>query len=85
MSAQLCGHINPKSFSGFQIDDQIEFCRLHDWQFCGLFALEYSADIDPRQAIAILKARGVTQESSRRSELTKGVDGGHRVPRGQCD
>src|SRR6516165_12668600 len=37
---ELCGHLEAQSFSGLQIDDQLEFGRLLDRQFRRLGALE---------------------------------------------
>jgi siderophore synthetase component len=61
---QLCGHVDGESPGGLQLDDQIEFRPLHDWQIRRLLTLEYLADIDATQAISIREARGIAQETS---------------------
>jgi hypothetical protein len=54
-----CKHrVNPLVSHGsknvVQVDDELEFLRLHDWQVGGFGALEDAADIDCRKLSAML-------------------------------
>ena len=46
-----------ESFSGPQIDDEFEVCRLLDWQLARLGALEDPGDIPGRPAVQFAEVR----------------------------
>ena len=53
----------PECLRGFEIDDEFELRRPHDWQIAGLLALENAPGVDARLAITIAKVSAVTRKA----------------------
>ena len=49
---------------GLEVDDQLNLCRLLDWQVGGFFALEDAASVDPNQTVGIDKAATVADQAT---------------------
>ena len=62
---------------GLQIDDQLKFGRLLDWQVARLFALEDAADIDSGLVVRKIDAGSVAHKATSRDEFAKWVDRWH--------
>ena len=67
-----------KCLGGFEVDDQLEFHRLLDWQVGWPFALENSARVDAGKAICSDEIGSVTDQATCGDEFTK------LVARGNC-
>jgi hypothetical protein len=53
------GHLDAERLSGFEIDDELEFGRLHHRQIGRLLAFENPTDIDAHQTIHVRQAIAV--------------------------
>src|SRR6516164_971347 len=76
---QLRRHVEPKRPGGLEVDDQLEFGRILDWQLSGTRPLEYPADIGADQMIRIGVAGSVAHEAAHRRELAHKVHCRQRV------
>jgi hypothetical protein len=54
-----------KRLGGLEIDDQLDFRRLHDRQVSGLLALENPAGVDASEAVVIRKIASARVRCSR--------------------
>src|SRR5262245_25240221 len=52
-------HIEAERLGGLQIDVELDFASLLDWQVGGFFALENPAGVIARQAVRLSKIRSV--------------------------
>src|SRR5262249_37626383 len=59
-----------------QVDRHLELGRLHDRQIGGFLALQDSTSVNSNLAIAVSKARSVTDQAPGRDELALRVDRG---------
>src|SRR5262249_11204855 len=71
-------HLDAERLRGFQVDDQLEFHRLLDWQVGWPFALENPAGVAAGKAICIVEIGSVTDQATCSDEFTK------LVARGDC-
>src|SRR5215471_13901927 len=55
--------------SGLEVDAELDFRALLNWQFAGLFAFENSSHVDPCQAIAVRETAAIAHQTACRSEL----------------
>src|SRR5262249_15581331 len=72
---ELCGHLEAQSFSGLQIDNQLEFGRLLDRQFRGLGALENFVYVWGGLASQISEIGAVRHQPTQLCALSCSVDG----------
>src|SRR5262249_33737808 len=63
-----------------QVDDEVEFARLHDRQFCRLFAFEDTPSIDADLA-KVVEARSVTHHPACVGKVAKGKNRRERMAR----
>src|SRR5262249_34041353 len=76
---QLVWNLEAKRLRGFEVDDQLEFHRLLDWQVGWPFAFENPAGVDTGKAICIDEIGSVTDQPTCGDEFTKLVAGGNCV------
>src|SRR5437867_3135307 len=69
---------------GLEVDDQLDFRGLLDWQVCGFLTLEYPADVDTDQAISIRKTSSVAHQAASHGKLAIAIVSGHRMANRQC-
>src|SRR5215475_1401760 len=74
-----------KRVRGLEVDHQLEFGRLDNWQVGRLFALEDSTDVDTRLPIRVDKACSVAHQPAGLGKLAPLVDRRHRSTRRQRD
>src|SRR6476646_10613495 len=60
-----------------EIDDQLKFRRLLDWQISGKSALENLADVDADLTVCIHNVRIITHQATRRRKVAKLIDRGN--------
>src|SRR4029077_15787080 len=63
--------------SCFEVDDQVEFCRLHHWQIAWLFALKDSTGIDTRLPVCICDATSIAHKPAGKHILAPFVNCRH--------
>src|SRR6516164_7618744 len=73
------GNVEAKRFRGLQIDVQLDFSDLLDWQVGGLLALEDAAGVNTNRTERIHNVASVAHEAASRDELAKLIDCGHGV------
>src|SRR5262245_47313105 len=73
------GDFEAKRLGGLEIDDQLEFGRLQDWEVGWLFALQDSAGVDANLAIGVTEVRSIAYQAASRDELTLSVNCRYRV------
>src|SRR5262249_58279370 len=76
---QLQRHFQAERLGSLEVDDELEFARLHDRQSGGLLTLEDAADIDGGLAVRVGQARGVGHEAAGVDQLARSKDGGDAV------
>src|SRR5262245_9649596 len=69
---------------GLEIDAQLDFPTLLDWQFAGLFTFKNSSDVDACHAIAVGDTATIAHQTASHSELLVFKDRRHRVADSQC-
>ena len=69
----------PKCLRSLEIDDQLDFARLLDWQLGGLLTLEDAAGVDTDLPKWLRRTSSVTQQAARRRECTILVNRWHRI------
>src|SRR5215211_6442100 len=57
-------HVEPERFGGLEIDDQLYFRGLLDWQVAGLCALENLVDVGRCPAIVLFQLWAVTDQAA---------------------
>src|SRR5262249_19140343 len=72
-------------FGGLQIDNQLEFCGLYNWQVGRLLTLENAAGVKSGLSVCLYQARSVTDEPARHRELTKRIHGRNRMACRECN
>ena len=70
-------HVDAQRLGGLEIDNQLEFGRLHHWKIGGLRTLENPTDIDAYLAICVGKIASVAHQATGRGELPKLINCGH--------
>src|SRR6516225_4833844 len=60
-----------RRFGGLQINDQLKFGRLLNWQVAGLLALEDAVDVGTRASIKVKIIDAVRRKSSSLSKVTE--------------
>src|ERR1700751_4205356 len=70
---QLRWHLKTQCSGGLQIDDQLDFRRLYDWQVGWLFPPENATDVDSKLSISLRQISSVTHETAGHSKFTKWV------------
>ena len=68
------GHCQAKRRCGLEVDDQLNFCGLLDWQIGWLLALENPAGVDADQTVRVDKTGTVADKAARRSQCVKLID-----------
>src|SRR6516162_7839338 len=68
---QRLRHGEPECLRGFEIDDQLKFSGLLNWQFTGLLAPENAVDVGSRAPIKIEIIDAVRHKASGLSIVTK--------------
>ena len=71
--------------SGWQVDDKVELCRLHDRQIGGLFPFEDAPHIDSKLTVGVRYARAVAHEAPVLHIQAHGIDRGNGMARCQSD
>jgi len=61
---------------GLEVDDQLDFRRLLDWQVGRLVTLEDPGRLSASQAVCVLSLRSIAQQTPGRSEVVPLVDRG---------
>ena len=64
-------------FGGFEVDKQLDFCDLLDWQISGPVAFEYASGLDASLTVRLRKAACITHQPAGDREITGLVNGGH--------
>ena len=65
---QLGGYLNAERHCGLQVNEQLDFSYLLDWQVSGLFAFEDTAGVDTSPTERIRNAASVAHQAASRSE-----------------
>ena len=78
-------NLEAERFGGFEIDDQLEFGRLHHRQVGRLVALENAAGIHAGLTISVGKAGSVAHQPADGSELAHIINCWQRMPRRQLN
>src|SRR6516164_2085739 len=76
-------NLEAERLRGLEINHQLEFGRLHDWQIGGLGSLENLGSVDAGLTITIGDAGCVTHQTADGDELTKKIHRGKRISRGK--
>ena len=82
---QLQRHLEAERLGGLEVDDELEFARLHDREIAGLLAFEDAASIDADEFVYVVDARAVTDQPAHIDKFTPEINGGQRVTRRQRD
>jgi hypothetical protein len=72
-------HFNAEGLGGLEVDDQLEFRRLHHRQIRWFLAFENAAGVDADLAISLGHARPIAQQPAGCGEFAKVVNGRHPV------
>src|SRR5262249_38721342 len=78
-------NFDAERLGSLEIDEQVEFCGLHNRQVDGLFALEDFTNVSASLPVGLPKVRAIARESAGFSVLVQIVDRGNRVARRQCN
>src|SRR6516165_4514034 len=62
-----------------EVEDQLDFRRLLDWQIGGLFALQNPASIDADQTVRIGKAASIAHQATSRDKFSVWINRRHRM------
>src|SRR6266498_4659684 len=68
-----------EGFGCLEVDEQLEFRDLLDWQISRLVSLEYASGIDACLAMRLHKTASVTHQAASDSEVARLVYRRHRV------
>src|SRR5262245_33320611 len=79
-------HVDTECLGRLQIDVELDFGCLLDWQVGGFFALENPTDVIAREAVCLSKVRSVAQQTARHDEVAALVDRWHHMAeRQRCE
>src|SRR5262249_17719241 len=67
-------YLDPERLRGFQIDDELELGRLHDWQVGRLLALEDARGIEIDLTVGVGYARSIAHQTTGLDEFAQFVD-----------
>src|SRR5262249_18134637 len=84
-SEQRRRHLEAERPGRLQIDHQLEFSRLHDWQFSRPRPFENSAGVDTGEAPSIRDAGSVADQAAAGDGFARRIDSGDAMPRRQCN
>jgi hypothetical protein len=74
----LRGDVEAQRLSGIEVDHQLEFGRLRDWQIGRLGTFQDFAGVDTRLTIGITNAGAITHQATCRCHFAQMVHRGHR-------
>src|SRR6516162_8442259 len=67
----------------FQVDQQLEFCRLHDWQIRWFISLKHAACVHTDLSIHICKVSSIAHQATGQGVIAEKVHPWHSVTRCQ--
>src|SRR4029077_6547411 len=76
---QIVGYLDAKRLGGLHVDDQQEFCLLHDWQVSWFSAFKYLPSIDAGLTIGVGVVDPIAHEAASQCIFTEMVDRRDRV------
>src|SRR5437868_15388061 len=76
---QLVRKYEAQSLRSFQIEHQLEFCRLHNWQIARLLAVEDASDIDAGMTVGVGQSGRVAHQAAGHGVFPQTVNCGNRV------
>ena len=76
-------NFEPERLGRLEVDDQLKFRGLYDWQFAGFLSLENSSNVDADLTICIRKTGPVADQAAGIDKVTKRVEGGDCVARSE--
>src|SRR2546427_9272447 len=71
---QIVGDFDAERSGGLEVDHELEFGRLQDWQVGGVFALENPPGVEAICAIGAYHIFAISQKRACLSEISKLVD-----------
>src|SRR6516165_3059440 len=71
---QLCRNLQAERLGGREVDHQLEFARLHHWQFRGLGTFEDFAGVDASLAVRIDQTGSIAHQAASRGKLANIVN-----------
>jgi hypothetical protein len=85
VSISITWHCEAERLRGLQINDQLKFRCLIDWQFARLFAFEDTVNVAGRAPIYISRAHPISDEPALFSEKTVRKKRGQKTLLSQLD
>src|SRR5215831_5675619 len=69
---------------GFEVDDQLDFCGLHDREVSRLLAFENAPGVETGQTVRLRNAASVAHKTARGGELAQKINCWYAVAEGEC-